>query len=367
MPPKRKQADATATKGGNKKPRIKIRLGGAGGGAAAAAAAAAATGRSSSRSKNNADGLPFEQWRVVLTGDFIGISAFKETLKSRGVAITGAVSNKTTHLLLGRTGRNDFGHVSGAGSTKHKEAQARNLPMLTQNQVLRLLAGQSMEQVTAQPKKPAKSVKMYDKVLYCVKVSNDEQKISLVKLKESLKSEYGIDCNKGASKSALKKALEKGIEEGTLGKDGGSYKIPLQPVEMVEPPPETVESKIRRMAPERGHWRGLRVVSSKKSKSGRATCRGCDAVIAKGVVQVEVVDDSLLKMLTRRGALFDGEENGEIECGYPGFETAASKKFFVHEACQDAANGFFRSKFVEDWQRIRPSVERDVRSTHESL
>lgn len=345
MPPKRKTANKPSTNS-SKKPKTAV--------------GAAASGKTP-----NSDDLPFNEWRVAMTGDIIGIAAFKETLKARGVTITGSISGKTTHLLLGKSGRNDYGHVSGIGSTKHKEAQERNLPILGQNQVMRLLAGQTMEEVTAQPKKPPKSATTYNKVLYCVAAANDEQKISLSKLKEALKTDFGIDCSKGASKSALKKALDKAMEEGKLQKDGGSYKIPLPvQVELKQPPPETLDAKIRRISPANGHWRGLRVLSSKPSKSGRAMCRSCEEIIEKGVVQVEVVDDSLFKMLTRKGGLYEGGENGYIECGFPGFETAASKKFFVHEACQEDADTFFRSKFEEDWARIRPYVEQCVRSDH---
>ena len=73
-----------------------------------------------------------DAWSVVLTGEFTGSQEeLEEQLKSRGAEVTSAVSSKTTHLILGISGKNKkSGKITGVGSKKYVDAKEGGLLIL---------------------------------------------------------------------------------------------------------------------------------------------------------------------------------------------------------------------------------------------
>ena len=316
------------------------------------------------------------QWRVVLTGDFTDKTLLEATLKERGAAVTSAVSGKTTHLILGTSGVNEYGKKTGVGSSKHQAAVEKNLPILSERHVLGILQGTLTEASLAQAKENAKisatkSSPLSVKVLFCIQETGLD-KVSLARLKKELSDRFGIDTGSTRNKNSLKKALDTLVQEEKVIKQGASYKLPdvmaaaelptcvadLPTTESAQK--ESTQSKINKQCPKTGRWRGLRVVSRKKSKSGRAKCKACNSAIAKGETQVEVCDDSLFKMLVFPGDAHEGVTRGYVECGYPGYEVISRKTFYVHEGCLEDAGETFRDAFDRDWAKVRPHVLNDL-------
>lgn len=106
--------------------------------------------------------------------------------------------------------------------------------------------------------------------------------------------------------------------------------------------------------PVRGRWRGLTQMARKKSKSGRARCRACGELIAKGEMQIQLQDDSLFKQLKGHKSEGEGAGRGYIEVSIPGFGNSIGRtKFWAHESCAGEAVAKQKAKFEEDWAKIR--------------
>lgn len=316
--------------------------------------------------------LPLHRWRVVLTGDFVfkPKATLEKALRKKGISVTGSVSGKTTHLILGKSGTNEYGRPTGKGSRKYNEAVAKHLFIVSERDAWAVLGGNqtlaSLQDKKAEAKVSAtKSSPLFKKVVFAVQEAGEE-KLSLIRLKKELSERFEIDFSSTRSKNNLKVALTKCVSEGMLEKYGASYKLPeleLDAEDCIaceeENEAEAAAEQIKKLVPERGRWRGLYVLSVKKSKMGRAKCRGCGNVIVKGQKQIEVSDDSLFKMLVFPGDCHEGVSRGYVECGYPGFEVVSRNKFFVHDGdCKTAADERYEQEFHRNWQKIRPHVLR---------
>lgn len=203
--------------------------------------------------------LPLKDWRVVITGHFVQKprSELEVALKAAGVAVTGAVSNKTTHLILGDCSKNnEFGKLTGVGSTKHKEAIDRDLSIISESQIWSVLNVNAFPNDIAYP-------------------------------------------------------------------------------------------------PLKGSWLGLSQLGEKNSTSGRARCRGCDKMIAKGAIQIRFCDHSLFRMLSSGKNWASSIDRNFVHTPYPGFATVGRVTFFVHSTCVALANEKRRLQFDHDWAHIR--------------
>lgn len=299
-------------------------------------------------------------WRVVLTGEFDVKPklTLERILKENGVTITSSISGKTTHLLLGnKSGVNEYGKKTGIGSTKHKQALERGLTIINEGDVWSILTtGKTKPKLAAKKTSP-----LTDKVMFCIQESSGGGLLSLVKIKQELQDRFGIKFDHTRSKNALKSALSKLLEENQIEKDGASYKFQIQDIPdesisstFLSAKPEVAASICEKdYCPEKGRWRGLKKLSSKKSKFGRARCKACGEIIAKGQTQLEVIDDSLLKMVAW-GPEHDGvgEYPAYFECGFS-YDTIAKRKFFVHGNCRELAEEKFREQFHAEWKKVR--------------
>ena len=321
-----------------------------------------------------------------MTGVFSNKSLFEASLKSKGVSITTAISGKTTHLLLGKTSVNEYGNKTGVGSSKYQAAMEKGLTVLKEREVLGILQGVMTEASLSEAKSQSKiiatkSSPLSIKIIFCVQECGEE-KVSLARLKKELTARFEMKFDSTRSKNSLKKSLGQLVKEDSkLVKDGASYKLPDPTIDGVDntennipelPTMDTIEfsaedrenarqAETETLCPEEGRWRGLRVVSSKKSKSGRAKCMQCQQMISKGDTQVQVCDDSLFKMLVFAGDHHEGVSRGYVECGYPnGYDVVSRKTFHLHQGCLDTADMTYRSKFDSDWRNIRQHVIRDV-------
>lgn len=208
--------------------------------------------------------IPLSKWRIVMTGVFSirPRSELESTLKSNDVVITAAVSSKTTHLIIGNSsGTNEFGKPTGVGSSKHRAAVIRSLPIVSEAEIWSLLTNTSLTDRVA---------------------------------------------------------------------------------EVDEVPP-----------PLFGNWLGLKRISEKKSKSGRARCRGCDHFIEKGDIQLRMGDESLFSMVALNNGWYTKYERNFVKTAFPGFSSIGRVTFFVHGGCIDEANEKRELQFDNDWAKIR--------------
>lgn len=313
--------------------------------------------------------LPLDQWRVVLTGDFVvkPKAVLEGAVKDKGGAVTGSVSGKTTHLILGESGVNDYGKKTGVGSSKHNQAVERGLTIVTEREAWAILTGAATADELSDRKRAAKvkatkSSSMVEKVVFCVQETGGGGKVSLPKLKAELQRRFDMNLDNTRSKNSLKSALTKLVDENKLVKEGASYKLPdaVNVSEVTEEVGWTpgdkrvhVEDKIKKYCPVRGRWRGLYALNTKKA-TGRAICGACRGKIEKGEQQVQVSDDSLFRMVVWPEDCHEGVTRGYVECGYPGHEVIARTKFFIHPRCKEAAERRCEEKFRRDWAEVRP-------------
>eukprot|EP00339_Tiarina_fusa_P022524 CAMPEP_0117051576 /NCGR_PEP_ID=MMETSP0472-20121206/35632_1 /TAXON_ID=693140 ORGANISM="Tiarina fusus, Strain LIS" /NCGR_SAMPLE_ID=MMETSP0472 /ASSEMBLY_ACC=CAM_ASM_000603 /LENGTH=359 /DNA_ID=CAMNT_0004765835 /DNA_START=63 /DNA_END=1142 /DNA_ORIENTATION=+ len=323
--------------------------------------------------KDNDEPLPLTQWRVVLTGDFVVKSRpiLEQALKSKGVTVTGSISGKTTHLILGESGRNEWGKPTGIGSSKYNQAVDKKLSIIKEKEIWAILSGTvtttrlTAHKAASAVKKATKTSPLPTKILYAIQESG-EAKLSLPKLKNELTDRYEMDCESTRAKNALKKALSTLVEEGKLEKTGSSFSIAsivedgataAADFELTAEDQSAVrEANIKKLCPVDGRWRGLRVVSTQKSKSGRALCKCCGELIQKGEKQVQVSDDSLFQMIVFPRDHHEGVSRGYTEDNFGQDYTISRQEFNIHENCQDEANRKFRAIFDREWAKIRPQV-----------
>lgn len=221
---------------------------------------------------------PLNQWRVVLTGDFPDKALLEAMLKQHGATITSAVSGKTTHLILGYSGVNEHGKKTGMGSSKHQAAVEKNLPILSEQQVVGIMQGTLTEEGVMEAKQSAKisatkSSPLPLKVLFCIQETGLE-KLSLPRLKKEMGDRFSFDYSNTRNKNTLKKALDTLLQKEKLLKRGALFRLPNVAVPGDASVPTTVAalpvsetakksattSKRDKMCPEKGRWRGLRVV-----------------------------------------------------------------------------------------------------------
>lgn len=245
---------------------------------------------------------PLDEWRVVLTGEFILNSQDElvAALKSKGVAITSNVSGKTTHLIIGnRSSTNKYGHKTGVGSSKHTAAVERGLPMITEDQVWERL------NTAVQP------------------------------------SGAGASSGVGTPASASGVMSEEAKVKPTT--------VPKTPRQSDYSPYEGIPTPVK------GTWRGLFKIGEKTSKSGRAKCKGCNKLIEKGATQVQVRDDSLFRMIKGHEGGHEGASRGYVE-SFAGFSSIGRKTFKVHKECLDKADEKGRREFNKDWAKVRTNI-----------
>uniref|UniRef100_A0A7S3DXH8 H15 domain-containing protein n=1 Tax=Entomoneis paludosa TaxID=265537 RepID=A0A7S3DXH8_9STRA len=337
-----------------------------------ATAAAAAKKSKKGTGKQETDDLPMEEWRVVLTGDFVvkAKALLEQELKNKGVAVTGSVSGKTTHLILGKSGVNEYGKKTGVGSSKYNQAVEKGLAILSETEVWAVLSGTVSAQDLSEKKqaakiKASKNSSLADKILSCVQDCGSGGKISLAKLKKELGDRFEMNMENTRSKNSLKKALDNLLQEGKIQKEGASYKTP-ELVHMEDVAAATIEwneedetavneQKLVKYCPESGRWRGLYMISTKKP-SGRASCKACGQPIEKGgdEQQMQVSDDSLFRMCVWPEDVHEGVSRDYIESGYPGYNVISRSKFFIHSGCQQEAERKFEAQFHKDWKKVRP-------------
>lgn len=122
------------------------------------------------------------------------------------------------------------------------------------------------------------------------------------------------------------------------------------PPSTIEPWSADKEGKVG----EKGEWRGLKRMSSRESKQGRATCVGCFRTIRKGEIEVKMKNDSMYYQLEDlKTEMMEIWGKKQI----PGLPSLFKGNIVViHDECEEIAEEKCERRFHQEWAKLRDKV-----------